>query len=231
MWSALLAVNAEARRHELKVGEFTTLRVMNDMDVICKCMSDSAGYVCYECPEEDTDAVMFEIGGQKLNVMISPDFIGKSERVPLVCVYTDSLNFIESSSAGRVRIENLPDLKRFKAVLMDNGRLEIPDIHVEKLIAAIATGSGTIDIKGTAGEAVYKLVGTGHIKAHELVADKIICHVFGGGDIFCYPKNQIVLKGLGTTRVYYRGTPGKVKKSGLGKLLPLDSNAETYLQD
>lgn len=42
------------------------------------------------------------------------------------------------------------------------------------------------------------------------------------GEIFCYPGNELVLKGLGSTRVYYRGKPSKIKKSGLGKLLPMD---------
>lgn len=219
---ALAGAKAQSRWHELKVGPFSSLTVVNDMDVTCRCVPDSAGYVRFYCPEENADAVMVEGGASKLKVMISPDFIERTERVPEVMVYTDSLNYAESSSTGRVRIERLPRVGNLKVVLMDNGSIELPGINIGKLHAAIATGRGTIAVSGRADKALYRLVGTGCIDARDVAADEVTCRVLGGGDIYCQPVKQLVLKGLGTTRVHYKGTPGKIKKSGLGKLMPMD---------
>ena len=110
---------------------------------------------------------------------------------------------------------------KFKAVLIGNGNLEVSGINAHRVIGILATGNGKVRLSGHGEDTLLKLKGTGSIEADDLYDDKVTCHVLGGGEIYCYPK-EIVLKGLGSTRVYYRGTPDKITKSGLGKLLPLE---------
>ncbi len=80
-------------------------------------------------------------------------------------------------------------------------------------------GKGVIKAQGTTSDAVMKLAGAGKIEAKSLKADKVSCHVFGGGEIHCRPLNELRLKGLGSTSVYYYGNPDRIKKQGIGKLI------------
>lgn len=218
---ALTAI-CSGRWHELKVGAFASLEVVNNIRVTCKFLPDSVGYVRFFTDEERADAVILDKSKPtRLKVMASPDFADKTAQIPHIYVYTDMLESVQSDSEKEVRVLGPAKCMKFKAVLIGNGLLEVTDIDAHRVIGVLATGNGKVRLTGRGEDTLLKLTGTGTIEAHDLSADKVTCHVFGGGEIYCFPK-EIVLKGLGSTRVYYRGTPEKITKSGLGKLLPLE---------
>lgn len=218
-----LTISAKTHRYEIKTEPFTKLDVVNDLAVDCKFVPDSIGYVVFNYPDELADAIYIENKGKgKLKLMISPDFIDKDIELPKLTVYADMLESVQSNSEKTVRVIDLPRAPKFSVRLIDNGRIEVTGINVTQLVAQIATGNGSILLEGKAGDAVYKLTGTGSIQAQNLNASKVSTHVLGGGEIFCWPQTELVLKGLGSTRVYYRGTPGTIKKSGFGKLIPMN---------
>lgn len=64
------------------------------------------------------------------------------------------------------------------------------------------------------------MVGTGTISADRLEADVVQCKILGSGSIGCWPLQKLNVRGIGSTKVYYKGDP-QVKKSGGGKLYPL----------
>jgi len=208
--------------HDLKVGTFTSLEVVNDLDVTCRAVPDSVGCVRFFCEDELASSIMFENKGTNLKVMTSPDFMDAPEKLPAVIVYTDALEKVQSSSERHVHIEMPAKCPKFKAVLIGNGTIDVTDLSTTRLIGVIATGNGNLNIAGTADDTLFKLTGTGKIVAHNLSCNKVTCHVFGGGEIFCHPTEELVLKGLGSTRVYYKGKPAKIKKTGLGKLISMD---------
>ena len=210
------------RWHELKVGAFASLEVVNNIRVTCKFLPDSVGYVRFFTEDEMADAVILDKSKpSRLKVMASPDFAVRTDRIPHIYVYTDILESVQSDSEKKVSVVNPAKCAKFKAVLIGNGNLEVSGINAHRVIGILATGNGKVRLSGHGEDTLLKLTGTGSIEAHDLYADKVTCHVLGGGEIYCYPK-EIVLKGLGSTRVYYRGTPDKITKSGLGKLLPLE---------
>ena len=103
----------------------------------------------------------------------------------------------------------------------------------DRLKASLATGNGTIVITGSAAEAKYVMVGTGTIQADLLCADVVKCTVVGSGAIGCWPTESISVKGLGSTKVYYRGDPVVKKGPGL-KLFRIGGNkgsSSTYEDD
>ena len=63
------------------------------------------------------------------------------------------------------------------------------------------------------------MAGTGTIQADMLKATDVTCQYVGGGSISTYPLNNLTAKGIGSTRIHYRGNP-KIKHRGGGKLIP-----------
>ena len=218
---------AEGRPHVLKVGNFTALEVINDLNVACRFNPDSAGMVRFVCPEEIVDAVLFEIRGNKLKVMISPDFIDKTEDLPSITVYADMLESVRSESARRVLVDSPAKCPSFKAILVGNGKLDIRNLNTPRFIGTLGTGSGALTVNGTGGDTLLKLVGAGAILSHELESTKVTCHLLGGGKILCNPIDELVIKGMGSTKVYYRKKPGKIKNHGLASApMPIDSTTD-----
>lgn len=214
------ALAASARVYEVKTGEFNKLNVPDNLNVVYECDQAKSGTARFECEDSMADALMFtNTGDGKLKVQLSADFIGKNLDYPTIYVFSEFLTEVESSSENKVVIKSLPRSPEFKAVLFGNGAIELCGMNLNKLTAALMTGHGLIKIDGNVGNALFKLAGTGHIDASGLEADKVSCHVFGGGEIHCRPKEELKLKGLGSTTVYYSGKPAKIKKQGIGKLV------------
>ena len=210
---------AGARTIKVNTGDFHTLKVFDDLQVIYNADPQKAGTAEYECDERYADALMFTVNGTDLKIQVAPDFLGREDELPVIYVYSNRLQNVESSSTKKVEINRLPACPEFRAILMDNGSIDINNLEATKVVAKILSGHGTINISGKTPDAVLELTGTGTIRANNLIANKVSCHVFGTGEIFCTPLDEIKLKGLGTTRVYYTGNPAKVKKHGLGKLI------------
>ena len=213
-------LGAAARVYEVKTGSFTKLIIPDNLQVVYTCDPERAGTAHFECEDTIADALMFSrSGSDKLKVQISPDFIGQKLDLPVIYVYSEFLVEVESSSNEKVTVKGLPRCAGFKATIFNNGVIDLQDIDMGKLTARLMTGHGTINISGKADEAVFSLAGTGTIDASRAPVGKVSCHVFGGGQIYCHPLDEIKLKGLGSTTVYYSGKPATVKKQGIGKLV------------
>ena len=73
---------------------------------------------------------------------------------------------------------------------------------------------------------VLKMVGTGTINADGLKTELVNCKIMGSGTIGCWPLSRLDVRGIGSTKIYYKGAP-EIKKVGGGKLFPLtDENGE-----
>lgn len=210
---------ASARTYEVKTGEFSRLKVPDHLHVVHECNADKAGTAHYDCPDGMADAVMFTVKGHDLKIQISPDFIGQEDKMPVIYVYSELLDEVESSSSKEVKVSKVPKCVEFKAVLMGNGTLSVDNLDAGKVVGVIMTGNGTLNLTGQTSDALLKLAGTGEIRANELDSKKVTCHVLGTGNIHCHPIDKLILKGLGTTKVYYTGNPKEIKKQGIGTLV------------
>lgn len=137
-----LNLAAAGRQHELKTGAFTSLEVINDIEVVCRFVPDSVGTVTFFCDESMADAIIFDRSKpNRLKVMLSPDFIDRIDELPRVYVYTDMLEHVESSSEKAVLVENPPKCPKLKGILIGNGKLDITGIDTSRLIGVLATGA------------------------------------------------------------------------------------------
>ena len=215
-----LGAEAEVQDYKVEVGQFDKLKITDNVNVVYRCNADSTGFVQYRGEKEFADAfIITPKTDGTLKIQVSTEDVGHPD-LPTLYVYSDFLTSVENSSSFSVLVENPAPCAEFKAVQMGNGTVAVENLKTNKLTASLNTGNGTVNVSGTALTAVLKMVGTGVISADRLKADDVQCKILGSGSIGCWPLVKLSVKGIGSTKIYYKGDP-KIKKSGGGKLFPL----------
>lgn len=212
----ILAAGQTTQRYELKVNDFKELRVDNHIAVEYYCNPDSAGYAVFTATDTQAGWVLFDNNGKgRLAVQTDTDYpLGES--LPKITVYSSSLEKVVNSGDSLVKVNNVPNGYKFKAVLIGNGRLSAPDIQASTVEASIHSGNGQLSIDGRCTEAKLQVTGTGTILADRLEAVKVKATVVGTGHIGCSPSESITVMGAGSGNVMYRQAPPTIKSRGVG---------------
>lgn len=223
----MLTARAETKHeYEIKVGEFSTLQVLDNANVVWRCLPDSVGYIQFCGEERFADAFILTNNGKgTLKVQVSTEDVN-DPALPTLYVYSSFLTEVKSSSDKTVSAEFVPPAAEVKATLIGNGRLDLGSLRCNRVSAKIATGNGVITLEGECQDASFAMIGTGQIRADELKANNVSCSIMGTGSIYTWPVDKLASKGFGSTTIYYRGTPKDIKKAGGGKLMPLESAGE-----
>ena len=217
---------AQVTRHEVKVGNFTRLSLLDDINVNYRCNADSAGLAVINCTQEIASHLMFTINNSgRLSIQVD-DAYERLGDLPTITVYSSSLDEAENSSDSTLRISGLPPMRDFKVRLIDNGKVIARGLKASKLELQILSGKGKIIAQGTCDDLSLRLVGTGEIQADDVVATNVTCRIMGTGTIGCDVNGgYLKVSGSGTGKVYYKGTPSKVtvRKLGTIKAIPMDT--------
>lgn len=225
MLAMSLACQAQVTRHEVKVGDFTRLSLLDDINVNYRCNADSAGLAVFTCAHEVADHLIFSRNSSgRLSIQVD-DAYERQGHLPTITLYSKSLDEIENSGDSTLRISGLPPMKTFKVLLIDNGKVIARGLRASKLELQILSGKGKIIADGSCDELALRLVGTGEIQADNVVATTVSCRIMGTGSMGCNVNGgELKVSGSGTGKVYYKGTPSKVtvRKLGTIKAIPME---------
>lgn len=206
------------QEYSFKVGNFNELSIQNNVNVVYTHCKDTIGHVTYKSIPDFEDAFIFTNNKGSLKIQVQTDDLGKTD-LPTIYVSSNNLDKIENYSDYNVRIESNIKSDTFTASLIGNGSIVIGDLDATNVCARITAGMGTIIISGECTNADFRLTGTGTIQANMLKATNVNCRILGGGSISTYPLRTLSVKGIGSTRIHYRGNP-VIKHRGGGKLIP-----------
>lgn len=210
-----------AERYEVKVGDFSALKVMSSVNVDYVCSADSAGMASFTADPSMASVIGFTLAGDELRVAFTTDDLPTGP-LPRVTVYSTFLTKVTNTSDSIVRV--VSDLKcpTFSATQQGNGSVVVRNINAGKVDGRLLTGKGQVVLYGTTDKANYTMVGAGLIQADGLQAKEVNIKATGTGQIGCWVTDALIVKGLGSTTVYYRGNPSITKKFALGvKVEPL----------
>ena len=221
-----LAVGAQDTRYEVKVGDFTRLVLLDDINVNYRCNPDSAGLVVFNCSKEIADHLIFSLSDKKRLSIQVDDIYERKGYLPTLTMYSSSLEEVENSGDSIMRISGLPAMPQFKVVLIDNGKIIVRGIRTSQLELHILSGKGKIIADGQCDHLSVRLVGTGEIQADKVEAGSVTCRIMGTGTIGCdvHGGGELKVSGSGTGKVYYKGNPSKVtvRKLGTIKAIPME---------
>jgi len=225
--AVFMAADAQVTRHELKVGDFTHLSLIDDIDVVYRCNADSAGMVTFTCSQEAASHLMFSISSKgRLSIQIADEYNHPQDLPTTLTVYSSTLDEVENDGKNTLRVIGLPPLKAFKARLTDNGKIILNAMRASRLELQILSGKGKIICDGSCDDLALRLVGTGEIQADKVEATDVSCRIMGTGTIGCKVNGgDLKVSGSGTGKVYYKGSPSKVtvRKLGTIKAIPMDN--------
>ena len=207
------------RLYTIETGQFDKLKVNANANVIYRNVPDSTGYAAYTTVEDNPDLFVLTVKNGTLRIQ-QGETQWKDNALPTLYVYSDFLTSVESSSDRSVIVENLAPCATFGVNLIGNGTIVVENIKSNTVSASITTGNGTINLSGKCNDATFKMVGAGLISADRLCADNVKCKILGTGSIGCWPVDNLGVRGIGSTKIYYKGKPN-IKKIGGGKLLEL----------
>ena len=222
MMAAAICISAAQGRAEdvfYKTGPFDHLSVRGDVNVVYRCVPDSTGIARYDdtgFPDEP-----FEVTSNKGKVMIKVDpKLPAGTVLPTIYIYSDFLIGVVNEGSGDMTLHLTAATPTFSARLIGNGRITAHNVNSNDVMASMPTGNGQITLDGKCRQADFKMVATGTIQADRLEAVEVECKVMGTGTIGCWAEKRLDVRGIGTTKIYYKGDPA-VKKVGGAKLYRL----------
>lgn len=224
---AFVALSGSAQIYEnykIHVGQFDKLKVTDNVNVVYRCLPDSSGWAQFRGTEEFADAFILTPKNGQLRVQVSTDDVGHPN-LPTLYVYSDFLTSVENASTFTLTIENPAPCAEFSIKEIGNGTINVENVQATTVKATLATGNGTISISGTCSKAQFNMVGTGLIAADRLKTHVAECKILGSGSIGCWATQKLTSRGIGSTKIYYKGNP-IIKKSGGGKIFELPKNSD-----
>ena len=221
---ATLAANAQGQQLTVKVGNFTRIALLDDINVDYRCNADSAGLALIDCSRDVADHLMFSLSDKgRLSIQVD-DFYERQGNLPTIIIYSTALDEAENSGDSTLRVAGLPPMKAFKVRNIDNGKVIVKGVKASKLELQILSGKGKIIADGSCDDLELRLIGTGEIQADRVHATNVSCRIMGTGSMGCHVDGgDLKVNGSGTGKVYYKGTPRKVTVHKLGtiKAIPM----------
>ncbi|MGYP002515314860 len=216
------ATPAAAADYELNVKPFDELQVVNNINVIYRCSNDSAGYVRFSCDPEISSMVLFSNNKNKLKIELSDEITdAQRHRLPTVTVFSSFLSKVENSGDSTVYVDTPSPASTFKARIVGNGTLIARGLRATTVEGKIATGHGHLVLAGEAQTVKLNNTGTGTIEAGTIKATIGRCTIYGTGTVDCWVTNELTVTGLGSGKIYLKGSPTTTNRTLGIKIFPV----------
>ncbi len=218
----LLAVgigSASADSNVVNIFPFDKISAKGGVKINYRCVADSAGLAVVESARGAKDV---ELNIKKGELSVKPVRESDFSEWPEVTVYSAYLTGVSSEDNAHISAQLSTIVPEFSANVTGNGKITVGNLDCTSARASLSTGSGKIIMSGRCINATYTLVGTGSIEASALQAETVKCNVTGTGSIGCDASETLDVRGLGSTRIFYKGQPD-IRKTGAAKIFPLSS--------
>ena len=220
-----IVASAQVKHFDIKIGDFDNLIVYDNINVTYESDTLRAGTAVFDCPQNIADGLIFRNNTHgRLTIQVATDLLG-TPNLPTLHVYSSELAVVENGGDSTVTLSHVRSQKSLKAILSDNGRINLDDAEVRDLELMLITGKGIISASGYCNKLRTRLLGKGTIDALRVSAQYINVNMTGTGTIDVDAEGaELNVRGSGTGRVNYLGTPSKLKVRKLGplKVMQLD---------
>lgn len=212
---------SDTKEYSQQVGQFLAILLQDKVNVVYKCLPDSSGYVRWSSDNHAFDnAFILSVHNGTLKIQLNTEDIDLPDK-PTLYVYSDFLTKVLNHSDADITVLSPQPCPKIEISQIGNGNIHIKGITATDVLAKVTAGMGTISLEGECESARYRMTGTGVIQADNLTAQNVSCKIMGGGSIGCRPLQTLRVRGIGSTKIYYRGTP-EIDHKGGGKLLPIE---------
>lgn len=218
---ALFAGSAMADEYKLNVGQFDKILVDDNVNVVYRCNPDSAGVAYFEGEKELANFFVFSNNKGKLRIQFNKESTYRPTHFPTIYVYSDFLTGAENNSDFHLTIDTDLSTPSLNLKQSKNGMIIAKNVKTNEVDASVTSGNGAVHIEGVTSKAAFNITGAGQIEASNLQSKNVNCvFALSSGTVMCWADDHLNVKGLGSGKVHYRGTP-QIKKFGGGTLIPI----------
>lgn len=215
-----LCLPISARIVTYDVGPFDKISQLGNINVVYSNNPDSVGMAFYESDKNCSDAIEITNSKGRLNIKELPGH--QFSKLPTLHVYSEYVSSIKNEGTSTITAFLSSVTPGFSVNLIGNGKIICNDINSTQVKASLTTGNGTIVLRGRCTDANFKLTGTGIIQADGLAARNVKCMALGTGTIGCNASDNLDVRAVGATKIFYTGNP-KIRKTGVATLKQLPS--------
>lgn len=206
----------EPAEYVLDIGEFTKIKLSDRVNVVYRTTPDSVGMISYRAHPRHAEAYSFTVKKGTLRVHLEQEW---EDSMPTVYVYSTFLSEVENEGEGSLTVCSPAPCPEFSAKMIGNGFIIVDNINATSVSASLMAGNGKIIMTGSTTDASATMMGAGRIDLSYLSATNVSCKSIGAGSISCWARKKLSVKGIGSTKIYYRGNP-EISKFGGAKILP-----------
>lgn len=151
-------------------------------------------------------------------------FAWKNHNIEKAEIYVSakSLSAIVNSGSGNIEVTGPINTDNFKAVVSGSGTLKAGYVKATELHANLS-GSGSIDVKGSANSINAIISGSGEIKGEEFKTESATVVISGSGNVYLKAEKELKATIIGSGTVYYSGNAQvSSHKIGSGSVTKVD---------
>ena len=231
--------NGEIITESIDISDYNEVNISGSSVIINYIVSDSFPALMVTVDRNIYDIYTIETNGNELIIRPQKEYRFAQIRPTEFFITTNSRMLDKVSLSGSVNF-NLNSIFKGESLHFNfagDGNINLNDsIYADKLSVNIAgkaefnsqytnvgefnsntAGMGTINIKGNAGNASYKIAGAGTVSAFDFVTEELSCRIAGKGtaDINVTKRLNVNVAGMGD--VTYKGSPTNIVKVVAGK--------------
>lgn len=204
-----------------EVGYFNKIKLYAEINVVCRTSNDSIGWVSYKGIDSESNVVTTIVNSGTMTIYLNT--IDYKELPDTLFVFYPDLISVENAYNSTLAIDTLSTKNKVKCVSQGNGKIQIGYLKAHDANFSILTGKGEISVDAGYCDNIFaRIVGTGKIKVSGLKSVETVVRCLGTGSISCPQSEIIKIKGLGTTKIFYKGHP-VIKRWGNARVINLNA--------
>jgi hypothetical protein len=213
---AAISVSAQ-KTEDRSVGTFTKVSMGISGDLYVS--QGNTPKLTVEADEEILGLIVTEVENGELKIRFRQSRV-KSKTPVRIWITTAEIEGLYLSGSGNIITETAIKTNEMELRLSGSGNINAKDLSCDEVSSAIS-GSGNIDITGSADEMSIAISGSGNCNADELETEETDVKISGSGNCKVNATKELIVSVSGSGSVFYTGNPvidasisgsGKVRK-------------------
>lgn len=220
---ACLGLATQLRAQETETRElssFDEIKLGGSFDVTLR--KGSRESVKIESETLALDKIETEVDGNTLKVRLKSGTYRNTGKIRLLITFSD-LEALTSSGSSTVVCEDEIEADDFKLECSGSGKIHLAELKASSLDIS-NSGSGNIEIAGSAQKQSMHLSGSSKIDAFDFQTQESEIHISGSGDVNVNVAESLEASVSGSGDIRYRGNPDvkNIRVSGSGNIRQVD---------
>ena len=210
--------NHQVVSRQIDVSDYDEIVLSLPANMIYRQVSQESPFLQVSVDENILPSLAISVQGKRLVLKRKDD---ARLRPTHFVVYTNSRNLskIEVVGSGDLLLEKAVNARDMEISVTGSGSIKADSLFCE-MISVKITGSGDVDVQGTAKNATYRIIGSGDIRATDYLAQAVTCQISGSGNIRVAVAEELDALIAGSGEIRYKGNPESVNThvAGSGRI-------------